>query len=174
MGGTPIGQEDAALATGVSHDAPEEGTDQVATSLDEAAEIVSLVDLVAQRASQRQFPYVKPIALKSSEAVEEAELILQFVRRTEVVQLQSFLDQKYVTYLQSCPAEASMSEAARRLTYAMEFYYNHVYEFLCGETLRVRSFRHHFETGRFVPLVSPQCFRHKRRRAQQQRVWATS
>ena len=154
-GWDPLDQGDEVLATDGSASAPQEATNHVPTPEPETADVAGLVDFVVQRASLGQFPCLKPTELKDSEAAEEAELILRFVRRTEVVQLQSFLEHKYVTYLQSCPAEESMSEGARRLSYATEFYYKHVHEFLCGETLRVRSFRHHFQMGLFVPLVSP-------------------
>ena len=151
----PEDQEVKALGAAASLGAQEEGVENVATSGDEAAELAALVDLVAQRASQRQFPCVLPKELKSSEAVEEAELVLQFVRQSEAVQLQSFLDHKYEVYRQSCPAEPSISEKERRMEYAMECHYIHVHEFLCAETLRVHSFRHRFEAGQFIPLVSP-------------------
>ena len=122
---------------------------------EEALELAALVERVAQRASDRVFPYVLAQELKSPEAAKQAEQDLEFVRTSEFVQLQSFLDRKYEDYRKSCPAELDMPEKARRTAYAMEFYYLHVHEFLCVETLRHRFFRHKFQDGTFVPLISP-------------------
>ena len=135
----------------------EDVSENAAMSTVTAVELAALVDRIALRASQEQFPNVLPSELTSSEATSEAEHMVQFVRKVGAVQLQSFLDHKYELYRQSCPACISMSEKERRVAYSMEFYYLHVHEFLCGEALRKRFFGHRFEGGTVYPPCLADC-----------------
>jgi hypothetical protein len=102
-----------------------------------------------------EFPHVTVDALTNFQCVETASHAFQLVRKIDVVQLQSFRDHEYNMYLRSCPADSLLSEKQCRMAYSMEFYYLHVHEFLCSETLRVRAFRHCFQDSQFVPLVHP-------------------
>ena len=134
---------------------PSEASGDEEVLAEEAADLAALVDRIAQRAADREFPYVKPNELKSLTATEEAENILLLTQKLEAVKLQSFLDGKYEFDRKDCPADPSVPEKKRRWEYSLNFYDLHAHEFICMETLRLGIYRHRFDHGVFLPVVSP-------------------
>ena len=61
---------------------------------EEASALAELVDTIARRIEEKDFPIVRPAELKNTGDVEAAEETLQFVEKVEVVELQSFHDAK--------------------------------------------------------------------------------
>ena len=55
---------------------------------EEASALAELVDTIARRIEEKDFPIVRPAELKNTGDVEAAEETLQFVEKVEVVELQ--------------------------------------------------------------------------------------
>ena len=92
--------------------------------------------------------------------------IWQLVRSVDYEQIHSFVNSKFRLYRASYLDIHGQSEDHFRKEFNKASYSKLVYEWLCHETLKTRSFRHHFEDIRFIPMVCVSQLNDCRRRRQ--------
>ena len=121
----------------------------------ELAQSAALEELIGNRVTDDVFPLILPTELKNSQAASQAKLDLNFVKESEMVRLQTYLERRFDKYRASRHEKTDMTDTQLRTAYGMEAYYTHVNHFLCAETLLHRDFRHKFKERGFLPLISP-------------------
>ena len=92
--------------------------------------------------------------------------IWQLVRSVDYEQIHSFVNSKFRLYRASYLNIHGQSEDHFRTEFNKASYSKLAYEWLCHETLKTRSFRHHFEDVRFIPMVCVSNLNDCRRRRQ--------
>ena len=119
---------------------------------EEASALAELVDTIARRIEEKDFPIVRPAELKNTGDVEAAEETLQFVEKVEAVELQSFHDAKWAEFRKTSPANADVSEDVRRAQFAYDTYYPLTVEFFIAKSLEQGAFAHRMADGYFFYL----------------------
>ena len=116
---------------------------------EEANELAELVDTIARRIEEKDFPIVRPAELKNTNDVEAAKETLQFVEKVEAVELQSFHDAKWAEFRKTNPADADVTEDVRRARFAYDTYYPLTVEVFIAKSLEQGAFAHLMADGYF-------------------------
>ena len=105
---------------------------------EEARQLVSIIDAIGDRMEEKTFPPVKPEEMHGADACTAAQETLQFILKTEAIELQSYHDIKYTEFRRSAPADPNISEKVRRSRFAYQHFYALTIEFYLEKTMRNR------------------------------------
>ncbi|CAK0824248.1 unnamed protein product, partial [Prorocentrum cordatum] len=123
---------------------------------DLAEDISSLVDDLHSRAAAKEFPLIRPIDLRADDEHNAAEEAMSLVEKLDAVQIQSYIDFQKKEYFKNSPGDPAASIDEKHAQWALNFYYNHVRDFLAKQSLDARTCAHRFAQSTFIPLISPQ------------------
>ena len=111
-----------------------------------------------ERSVTMAFPLVRPTELSGKDEQMAAEQSLKLVEKIDAVKLQSYLDMKFKTYVETCPTDPSTTMKQKRAHWAQTSYYNHLRDFAGRDCLDSRTFTHRFVGPTFIPMIPPQSF----------------
>ena len=126
---------------------------QETTIVEDGADIAHLVDLIAERHAAKEWLLVQPRELETQSDQENAKETLAFVRKSEAVEIQSFIDASWDTYMRDNPGDEEKPQAVKRAEWARQFFYPLCRQFLMLKSWREKKFPHRFEGGSFLPLI---------------------
>ena len=99
---------------------------------------------------------VFPGDLQDDDKRATAEQSLQLLLRQDSIKCQSCIDEQRRLYMVSPPVNATSVPAAAASLRTREWYYKHLVDVLCDDTLYSHCFSHKFSGDVFVPLIPPQ------------------
>ena len=98
-------------------------------------DISDLVDQIHHRASQKEFPVLRPMDLPGEDEQSAAEQSLGLVEKMDAVKIQSYIDSQKQQYFESSPGDPAISIEEKHARWALTFYYKHVRDFLSSDSL---------------------------------------
>ena len=119
----------------------------------EAMRSDALLQRIAGRVEQREFPYVLPSEMGQEDEQSMARDALEFVLKTEHAELQSFIDKKYADFRAITPTDEEVPEPVRRAKFMYSSYYALVVQYNVHRSYGDRKLRHRFTDGVFVPVI---------------------
>ena len=122
------------------------------SDMEQSVALAKLIDEIASRRENHTFPLVRPTDLVGEQKQGEAQHLLDLLRKTEAVELQSFLDQKRAAFLGALPLSATTDIRKEDATHTYDTYYTYVCEYFAKASLETECFRHRMEDDRFLPL----------------------
>ena len=124
----------------------------------EADQLAELVDLIDARRAQGEFPLLQPRELLYDSEVSDAQDTLRLVRKIETVQIQSYLDHcRQIFFSNPLATRSDEPLKVQEARWSRDFTYKHMREFFCQKFVEEDVLSHRFDTGTFIPIISPKC-----------------
>ena len=117
-------------------------------------EIEALVDAMAKRFADNEFPIIEPWEVVGKSAQVDAEDLKAFVRKTERLALRSFLDAHFQKHEIDNPDAEDFPTKTKHWNWAREHHYFLCRVFYVEQFLKTGSWSHRMEDGLFLPLFS--------------------
>ena len=122
-----------------------------------ASGIADLVDAIAEREKEKQFPIIRPMELKQVDDQEAAGMALALVDKVDAVKIQSYIaEQRRLYFVEHPDDEDGVPLAVKVAKWDYTFWYFHLRRFLIQESLASRVFAHRFQEGQFLAVIPPQ------------------
>ena len=111
-----------------------------------------VLDLVAARADNGEFPCVRPEDYTDGQQQEVGKHYILFLLQTEFVEIQTFLDARMAAFMATKSLNEDIPQKVHDAKYMYEQYYNDCRHFYLQKCLEGRDFVHRMQDNIFLPV----------------------